>query len=306
MTPLRYPPCILPLPSTSNQTSGELNLGTSNQLGADQPQNQHPNPPLNPIPPQPKISTNFDRPSSCKNPKSRSNAGEHLNPNNNMISTANSDPANSIQPNVNVESAQTTQRQGYPSVGVSFPQQADPSLNINSNSNPIANNPSSSKTPIRYPNQISKPSFAATITSSLSNSLKGKALVEVSHGTHMGKPAIYFSAKDYFVNLVEDCKLTLVARFIRGKPKMDELRKLFVSHIPLKGTVKIAYFDHSQVYMDFTNESDYNHVYFRIFLHMGPSSMKIVTWTPDFVPGIETSLAPVWILIHQLPWHLFR
>lgn len=34
--------------------------------------------------------------------------------------------------------------------------------------------------------------------------------------------------------------------------------------------------------------------------------MKIIKWTPDFVPEIETSLAPVWILVHQLPWHLFR
>lgn len=34
--------------------------------------------------------------------------------------------------------------------------------------------------------------------------------------------------------------------------------------------------------------------------------MKILKWTPDFKPEEETSIVPVWILIHQLPWHLFN
>lgn len=122
----------------------------------------------------------------------------------------------------------------------------------------------------------------------------------------MGKPAVYFSAQDYFVNLAEDCRFTIVGKFTKGKPNMDELRKLFNSHVPLKGTVKIAYFDQNHVYIDFNNESDFYHIYFKSFVTLGPYSMKIIKWTPDFVPEIETSLAPVWILVHQLPWHLFR
>ncbi|XP_060180681.1 uncharacterized protein LOC132610402 [Lycium barbarum] len=34
--------------------------------------------------------------------------------------------------------------------------------------------------------------------------------------------------------------------------------------------------------------------------------MKVIKWTADFKPEVETSIVPVWILIHQLPWHLFR
>ncbi|KAM3252949.1 hypothetical protein P3L10_007019 [Capsicum annuum] len=34
--------------------------------------------------------------------------------------------------------------------------------------------------------------------------------------------------------------------------------------------------------------------------------MKIIKWTADFKPEEETSIVPIWILIHQLPWHLFK
>lgn len=42
--------------------------------------------------------------------------------------------------------------------------------------------------------------------------------MNMTHETHMGKLAMYFSALDYFVNLVEDCRLTVVGKFLKGKP----------------------------------------------------------------------------------------
>lgn len=86
---------------------------------------------------------------------------------------------------------------------------------------------------------------------------------------------------------------------------MEELRKLFISQFHLKGTVKIAYYDYMTVYIDFTNEVDYKHVYFKPFINIGSYTMKILKWTPDFKPEQETSIVPVWILVHMLPWHLF-
>lgn len=100
--------------------------------------------------------------------------------------------------------------------------------------------------------------------------------------------------------------MTIVGKFIKGKPNMDELRKLFFSQYQLKGTVKIAYYDYQTVYLDFTNETDMNHIYFKPFINIGPYTMKILKWAPDFKPEQETSIVPVWILFHKLPWHLFR
>ncbi|XP_070040103.1 uncharacterized protein LOC142177333 [Nicotiana tabacum] len=34
--------------------------------------------------------------------------------------------------------------------------------------------------------------------------------------------------------------------------------------------------------------------------------MKILKWTTDFKPNSETSLAPVWINLPDLPWHYYE
>ncbi|OIT22387.1 hypothetical protein A4A49_35610 [Nicotiana attenuata] len=166
------------------------------------------------------------------------------------------------------------------------------------------------KTPIMGGRQntinISKPSFASSVQTSLASTSDSKKQVEIRHGTHLGKPAVFFSAEDYFVNLAEDCKWTIVGKFTKGRPNMEEMRKLFISQFHLKGPVKIAYKDHKCVYIDFNNEVDYNHIYLKPYLVLGGHHMKILKWTADFKPEVETSIVPVWLLIHQLPWHLFR
>lgn len=133
-----------------------------------------------------------------------------------------------------------------------------------------------------------------------------KPAIEVKHGTRMGKHVVFFTVEDYFVNLAEDCKLTLVGRFLNGKPAMEDIRRSFISQFPMKGTIKIAYFDPKHVYLDFTTLTDYNFIYFKRFINLAGCTMKLGPWTPDFVPEIETPLAPVWILLHQLPWHLYK
>lgn len=161
------------------------------------------------------------------------------------------------------------------------------------------------KTPIMGGRQstmnISKPSFAATVHTSLASTSDSKKQVEIRHGTHLGKPAVFFSDEDYFMNLAEDCKWTIIEKFTKGRPNMEEMRKLFISQFHLKGPVKIAYKDHKCIYIDFNNEDDYNHIYLKPYLVLGGHHMKILKWTTDFKPEVETSIVPVWILIHQLP-----
>ncbi|KAH0672746.1 hypothetical protein KY284_023833 [Solanum tuberosum] len=156
------------------------------------------------------------------------------------------------------------------------------------------------------PNGPSKPTFAAAVQSRLTSSSAGKTHVDIKHGTHLGKPTVYFSAEDYFGSLAQDCKWTIVGKFIKGKPTMEELRKLFIGQFQLLGTVKIAFYDYRCVYLDFTNEVDFKHIYFKPFIDIGSYTMKVMKWTPDFKLEQETSTVPIWILIHKLPWHLFR
>lgn len=87
---------------------------------------------------------------------------------------------------------------------------------------------------------------------------------------------------------------------------MEEIRKAFIRQFHLTCPVKIAYFDLKHVYLDFANDVDCNHIFSKEYIDIGEASMKILKWTPDFKPEEETTIVPVWILIHQLPWHLFN
>ncbi|KAF3619025.1 hypothetical protein FXO38_33130 [Capsicum annuum] len=110
--------------------------------------------------------------------------------------------------------------------------------------------------------------IAHAVQAKLAKLEEGSSSIDIRHGTHLGKPTVFFSAEDYFVNLAKDCKYTIIEKFYKGKPSMEEIRKGFVE--------------------------------------IGKSHMKIIKWTADFKPEEETSIVPIWILIHQLPWHLFK
>ncbi|KAF3629723.1 hypothetical protein FXO37_28793 [Capsicum annuum] len=55
-----------------------------------------------------------------------------------------------------------------------------------------------------------------------------ESTVEIRHGTHLDKPMVFFSAQDYFMSLAQDCKITLIGKFYRGKPPMEEISKMFI------------------------------------------------------------------------------
>lgn len=80
---------------------------------------------------------------------------------------------------------------------------------------------------------------------------------------------------------------------------MEEIRKVFIRQFHLTGQVKIAYFDPKHIYIDFSNEVDYNHILFKEYIDIGETPMKILKWTADFKPEEETTIVPAWILIHQ-------
>ncbi|OIT28903.1 hypothetical protein A4A49_38525 [Nicotiana attenuata] len=152
---------------------------------------------------------------------------------------------------------------------------------------------------------VSKPTFGATVQTNL-QSPDTSAMVEIQHGTQLGKLAIFFKAEDYFVNLAKECRFTIIGKFYQGKSSTEEIRKTFIRQFQLTASVRTAYFDPKHVYLDFANDVDYNHVFAKDYIDIGDAPMKILNWAPDFKPEEETSIVPVWILIHQLPWHSIR
>ncbi|KAG5575748.1 hypothetical protein H5410_055882 [Solanum commersonii] len=87
---------------------------------------------------------------------------------------------------------------------------------------------------------------------------------------YKGKSAAFFTPQEEEES-AKDCRFTIVGKFSHGKPAIDHIRRDFATRFPLKGYL-----------------------------------MRMVTWTLDFNPEEEKSLAPIWITLPSLKWHYFN
>ncbi|PHU25643.1 hypothetical protein BC332_03975 [Capsicum chinense] len=103
------------------------------------------------------------------------------------------------------------------------------------------------------------------------------APVIAKHTTHNGKPAAISNASDYYGVMADECELTFVGKFTMGRPRIETISEL-----------------------------DFNVVYFTIFMDIAGSLMRIFKWSLNFDPHEESSLAPIWVLLPELKFHLFE
>lgn len=190
----------------------------------------------------PKVSSNFDK----INHNKKANASEAPNRNEQMGANPTRPASNQCQSEISMNPH---------GVGIRIP-----TTTMNRQNNP----------------GTSKPSLTAAVQAKLAIGNSGKTPVSIKHGMHLGKTTVFFIVRDYFVNLAQDCKFTIIGKLYRGKPTMEDLRKEFVSQFQLRGTVKISHFDHQHVYLDFDNEVDFTHVGTRSFVNIGIAPMKIM------------------------------
>ncbi|OIT37532.1 hypothetical protein A4A49_08200 [Nicotiana attenuata] len=168
-------------------------------------------------------------------------------------------------------------------------------------------------TPCHMANQISelidtKLTYATKIISS-SNHLNppnchGRDFVVATHTTYNGMPTILFKASDYYGVMAEECKLTIVGRFLKPRPQIDKIRSKFKELISIKGSVKIDVFDNYNIFLDFTNEEDFSSVWFRRVIEIEGQQMWLQKWSPDFKPEEDLPIALVWVLLPGLPFYM--
>ncbi|XP_070047152.1 uncharacterized protein [Nicotiana tomentosiformis] len=120
-----------------------------------------------------------------------------------------------------------------------------------------------------------------------------------------GKQAIFFSPQEE-EELAKACRFTNVGKFSHGKLSLDDIRRDFNTRFPLIGTVKISHCNSKHIFMDFSIKEDYVNIYSRRNLWVLGCFMRMVTWTIDFNPEEETSLAPIWISLPGLKWHYYN
>ncbi|XP_009764067.1 uncharacterized protein [Nicotiana sylvestris] len=152
-----------------------------------------------------------------------------------------------------------------------------------------------------------KISFSTALigTTSTCNTINTSTVV-ARQTTHNRKPVVIFKASDYYGVMAENCKWTLVRKFTMGRPKIETIRAKFIEQIPLKGKVRIGAYDYKHDFIEFNNETDLNTPYFQRFMGIYGALLRMFKWSPDFNPNEETSLAPIWILLPELPFHMFK
>ncbi|KAG5631527.1 hypothetical protein H5410_003244 [Solanum commersonii] len=124
--------------------------------------------------------------------------------------------------------------------------------------------------------------------------------------TKQGLPATIFKEENFMVNWADRCKYTLIGKFSNTMPKVELIRKSFITQTQLSGGVKIAHYNARHVYIDLDNDLDYITVWTKQRMTIEGQPMRIQTWTPTFKPEEETPIVPIWIALPALPWHCYN
>lgn len=156
-----------------------------------------------------------------------------------------------------------------------------------------------------------KPSYASTITAPAtcsthpSTSIRHeREKVQARHSTHNGMPAVIFKASEYYGVMADECRYTIVGRFSKTRPQIDKIRSQFKEKVKIKGSSKIGVFDNYNVFIDLTNEEDFKSVWFKRVIEIDEAQMWLQKWSPDFKPEEDLPIAPAWVLLPGLPFHL--
>ncbi|OIT37596.1 hypothetical protein A4A49_19132 [Nicotiana attenuata] len=164
----------------------------------------------------------------------------------------------------------------------------------------------------KTPNNPSPPP-PPTITHSYVTRLRARHEVEIAPiqftspviTTKQGKPAVILKKEDYMVKFADRYKFTIVDKFQHTMPRMEVIGKSFIAQTELRGGVKIAYFNAKTVYIDLDTEYDHSTVWSKQHMYIQGQIMSKEAWNPIFKPNEDSPIVPIWIMIPELPWHLY-
>lgn len=81
--------------------------------------------------------------------------------------------------------------------------------------------------------------------------------------TQSGIPLVIFKTMEYFGVISAEYRRTIVGRFLKIRPQIEKVRSRLLERFLLKGLVKIRVFDNYNVFLDFTNDEDFNMVWYK-------------------------------------------
>lgn len=113
-------------------------------------------------------------------------------------------------------------------------------------------------TPSKYAAALKAPAVSSPSSNRYEN-----PEVKARYSTHNGMPAFIVKTSDYYGVMAEECRLTIMGKFLRTQPQIEKIRSKFAEKITVKGNVKIEVYDFRTVFLDFTNEDDLKNVWYK-------------------------------------------
>uniref|UniRef100_M1DHQ1 DUF4283 domain-containing protein n=1 Tax=Solanum tuberosum TaxID=4113 RepID=M1DHQ1_SOLTU len=130
-------------------------------------------------------------------------------------------------------------------------------------------------------------------------------LIVPSRSTKQGRSTVMYDINDYMVTMSDSCIYTLIGKFYDPMPKMEVIRKNFITQVELSSSVRITHFNSRHIYIDLDNELYRATVLDSKRLYIEGKFMRIHVWTPTLSPNLETPIVPFWVLLLELPWHYY-
>ena len=156
-----------------------------------------------------------------------------------------------------------------------------------------------SSTEGHLPPLMEQKSFAQLFTSAPTFPTPTKPLL-----SYKGEAAVFFSMED-ITKLASPFRLSLVGKFSRGRPKLEDIRK-FIRFLDLKDTCMVRHMDSRHVLIRCSSESDFHCLRLRGIWYVEKFTIRVFKWSASFHVNRESLLVPVWFSIPGLPVHFFN
>lgn len=103
----------------------------------------------------------------------------------------------------------------------------------------------------------------------------------------------------------QDLHFTLVGKFSNGYPALHTIRKEFYK-FNLTGEYFVDILNVRHIIIKLSNELDYLTIWGKGMIWMDRFPMRVLKWTTDFNPAIESPILPIWIRMSELSYFLFH
>ncbi|PKA66186.1 hypothetical protein AXF42_Ash006883 [Apostasia shenzhenica] len=131
------------------------------------------------------------------------------------------------------------------------------------------------------------------------NCVVAPVLVTVDKKPYMNKDAITFSyTKDEIQRMTSPFELSLVGKFVYGRPDLSDIRRFFVS---LKGGCSFGLMNNRHLSINFCNPEDFHRLWEKQLYYVERCPMKLSKWYPGFRVEKESPICPVLINFLRIP-----